>query len=466
MSRRTTASRSSTRVDGEVNEIMDVGGPARGIVGISDIQDDPIYVSIATPDGPRVKTLVAKAGEDPRIDETVTLPGATAGRAFFDVATRMVHVEGTTPAEHGGLGGGGPPGVPTIYVIEPHANAVYADARLPFAPAAIVMDENQEYPSARPRSSSWRSMPAARSPPCRSGGTPTPGGRRASSPACSMALFLYVLARLLFRRRSVAVLLGADRARGRDAVRPEPDRDERFVRRSRDHRRLHDLRRAVAPTGGHAAPLAGVRARNPDHRPVPGVCAGREVGGRVRDRGPGPAGARPERPRATAADRRADPPDDRPGLHRDLGAGGRHRRQLPVLRDHDRAPPDRGDREHRPPDRLDVGRDSLRRRRARRRGPPRDPVRAVARGRGGAHRAWARVGHPDRAGDARDRARRRSSGARSWPPAGSDSGRSRRRPLRTTRPRSSSRPPSRRAAGFGSAPASGCRRSGWPSACS
>jgi predicted membrane-bound dolichyl-phosphate-mannose-protein mannosyltransferase len=190
-----------------ITTIVDVGGPARGVVGISDIENDPVYVAIQTPEGPRVKTIIAKAGEDPRIDQTFTLPGSAAGRAFFDVTTRTVHIEGTTPDETGGLGGTGAAGRPTVYVIEPHANAVYADAALPFAPAAIVLDENQQYPSAD------REQLIALD----AGGqlASVPIGRHAFAwrlpgvvAGVLMALLLYVLARLLFRRRTVAIFLG------------------------------------------------------------------------------------------------------------------------------------------------------------------------------------------------------------------------------------------------------------------
>ncbi len=193
--------------DGVVDEVMDVGGPARGVVGISDIQDDPIYVSVQTPEGPRVRTIIAKFEEDPRLDQILTLPGSTAGRAFFDVATRTVHVEGTTPTKHGGLGGADPPGDPTIYVIEPHANSVYADVRLPFAPAAIVLDENQEYPSADRQQ--LIAIDAGGQVASVAIGRHAYGWRVPGVVAgVLMALFLYALARLLFRRRSVAVLLG------------------------------------------------------------------------------------------------------------------------------------------------------------------------------------------------------------------------------------------------------------------
>src|SRR5262249_35071844 len=101
----------------------------------------PIYASVLTAKGPMVQTIVADSGKDPRKDQSFALPGSTAGRAFFDQAARMVHIEGSVQQSHDGGG------ADTIYVIEPHGNAVYAAARLPYTPSAIVMDDNQEYPS-------------------------------------------------------------------------------------------------------------------------------------------------------------------------------------------------------------------------------------------------------------------------------------------------------------------------------
>ena len=73
-------------------------------------------------------------------------------------------------------------------------------------------------PSSSTRTSATRARTASSSSPSRATGaprpstrasTPSPGGSPASSPACSWPLLLYVLARLLFRRREVAVFLAA-----------------------------------------------------------------------------------------------------------------------------------------------------------------------------------------------------------------------------------------------------------------
>ena len=151
------------------------------------------------------------------------------------------------------------------------------------------------------------------------------------------AAFIYLLARILFRRR-----IGRDRPRrvrrGRpDVLRPDADRDERCLRRV-VHRRRHrpvrgdlDRRLAVARCvlAGHADHRRPARAR-------PRLEVGRRIRHR-RDRRPHPhaLGAR-----SAAPHRRAHRGDDRPRLHghqRAVGPDGRGQPDLP--RHHDRADP-------------------------------------------------------------------------------------------------------------------------------
>jgi predicted membrane-bound dolichyl-phosphate-mannose-protein mannosyltransferase len=185
---------------GSVSRTLGVGGPVHGLVAINDIENDPIYASVLRPDGPAVAVVIAASGKDARIDRTFTLPGSTAGRAYFDQAARMVHVEGSVQEGHEGAGDD------TMYVIEPHGFAVYADARLPYVPSAIVMDDNQQYPS------SDRQQLLAFD----AGGevASVEVGRHAFAwrvpgviSGVLMGVLMYVLARLLFRRRAIAVIL-------------------------------------------------------------------------------------------------------------------------------------------------------------------------------------------------------------------------------------------------------------------
>src|SRR5262249_21660572 len=98
-------------------------------------------------------------------------------------------------------------GADTMYVVEPHGNAVYADASLPYVPAAVVMDDNQQYPSSdRQQLLAFDASGAVASVEI---------GRHAFAwrvpgviAGVLMGVLMYVLARLPFRRRSIGVILG------------------------------------------------------------------------------------------------------------------------------------------------------------------------------------------------------------------------------------------------------------------
>ena len=168
----------------------------------------------------------------------VPAAGRRGTGVIYDQATRMVHILGLGARRRG------PAATWTVYVIEPHAQRGLRRRALP--PASARSSWRRPSPSTRPRiaSSSCCSTPRRRRPRSRSASTPSPGASRASSPAPSWRRCLYVLARLLFQRRLVAVLVGAVRARRRDVLRPAPDRHERRLRGAVHRRGVHGLRRA------------------------------------------------------------------------------------------------------------------------------------------------------------------------------------------------------------------------------
>ena len=201
---------------GIVLDTVPLKGPVMGVVGITDIDKDPIYAAVQTPEGPRVSAITLPEAKTcatnnpapcPRVDQTFKLPGAKAGRAYYDQASRMVHVEGSVQlvSAEDPRAATAPAGGPTVYVIEPHGNAVYADSALPWAPSAIVMDDNQKYPSFdRQQLLAFAADGTVASIEI---------GKHAYAwrlpgviAGVLMALFLYVLARLLFRRRAIAVI--------------------------------------------------------------------------------------------------------------------------------------------------------------------------------------------------------------------------------------------------------------------
>ncbi|TAJ98907.1 MAG: phospholipid carrier-dependent glycosyltransferase [Chloroflexota bacterium] len=182
-----------------VSASVELDAPALGIAFATHLDKDRVYASLLTAEGPRVATVtVPTAAGGAVLETTFRLPGTSAGWVGYDLATQMVHVLGSTPAGDAA----------TVYVIEPHANAVYADAALPFEPGAIVLDENERYPSSdRQQLLAFESDGSA--------ATVTTGQHAFAwrlpgvFAGVLMALLLYVLARVLFRRREVAMFLGA-----------------------------------------------------------------------------------------------------------------------------------------------------------------------------------------------------------------------------------------------------------------
>ena len=175
-----------------------LSGVPSGMAFTTNLDKDRLYVSYLADDGPHVATVNAPGtGGTPSLDTTFVLPGADAGWVAYDLATQMVHVFGSRPET----------GEPTVYVIEPHSRAVYADAALPFSPAALVLDVNQRYPSSdREQLLAFSASGSIAS---------VDVGQHAYAwrlpgvlAGIAMAVLLYLLARILFRRREVAVILG------------------------------------------------------------------------------------------------------------------------------------------------------------------------------------------------------------------------------------------------------------------
>ena len=150
----------------------------------------------ATTGAPEVSIIAVcgdRAKDGPGRIATVQLPGE-GSRIVYDDAAEMVEVLGATPDGTG----------TTVYVIEPHGRSVFADHRLPFVPTAMVLDHNGDYPADQPR----------RDPHVRAEGGETASIDVGHYPfawrlpgvllGALTAGVLYLLARVLFRRREVA----------------------------------------------------------------------------------------------------------------------------------------------------------------------------------------------------------------------------------------------------------------------
>ncbi len=186
---------------GDLTSTVDVGGAAHGLA-LTTVDGDKLYVSTdpdpATDQRGRI-AIVAVGGDQakdgPALLESMAMPGPVT-RVAWDDASEMVHVLGRTPDGSSA----------TIYVIEPHARAVFADARLPIEPSAWAVDVARPYPTDdRQQILVFDGAGAAASVDV---GQHEFAWRLPGVLAGAvMAGFLFVLARILFRRRIVGVFV-------------------------------------------------------------------------------------------------------------------------------------------------------------------------------------------------------------------------------------------------------------------
>ncbi len=169
-------------------------GAATGLVSVPNLDVPRLYV--ATGKSITIVSLGSDPTDAPTIETTMPMPG-TVQRTYWDPATLMVHALGRTADGSQS----------TVYVIEPHGNAVYADARLPLTPSATALDIAPDFPS------SDREQLLAFDTTGRTAVVDV--GQNAFAwrlPGVIAGAFttalVYLLGRLLFRRRSVALIAG------------------------------------------------------------------------------------------------------------------------------------------------------------------------------------------------------------------------------------------------------------------
>src|SRR5205085_278957 len=102
--------------------------PATGLTIVNGLDVPTVYVAAG---GSLAWISIRDAG--PALTSTLTMPGPVRD-VFWDNASNIVHVLGVPPSGAGS----------TVYVVEPHGDAVFADAPLPFDPPAVVMDVQRD----------------------------------------------------------------------------------------------------------------------------------------------------------------------------------------------------------------------------------------------------------------------------------------------------------------------------------
>jgi hypothetical protein len=185
---------------GTVTSELAMEGGATGVTGVEGASVPMIYAAtgaaLAPIRLPTDGTVPILGTPDDGSLIRVWMPGPIA-RVTFDSASQIIHALGRTPDGTGW----------TIYAVEPKGNSVFADARVPFQPAAWATDVNADLPATdREQLLVFNADGEAASVAI---------GQHAFAwrlpgviAGALMAGLLFLLARILFRRRSVAILAG------------------------------------------------------------------------------------------------------------------------------------------------------------------------------------------------------------------------------------------------------------------
>ncbi len=176
---------------------------------VTGIEDAKLYVTSGPPDDPGYE-MVAVAG-----DAAKNGPAAIGGRhplpapatsVAYDDATQQIHILGHAYVPEGASS----PAADrwTVYVVEPHADAVYADALLPdgLEPAAWALDVESQYP-ADDREELLVFGAAGQTATIDTGSHAFAWRLPGVIAGAFMGVCLYLLARILFKRRLVAGLV-------------------------------------------------------------------------------------------------------------------------------------------------------------------------------------------------------------------------------------------------------------------
>jgi dolichyl-phosphate-mannose--protein O-mannosyl transferase len=169
---------------------VDLDYPATGLTLVDRGLDKPTVYAAA---GPALETI-SMGDHGPSQAIVVPMPGTVRDVVWNDSAN-LVHALGAAPTT----------GDSTIYVVEPHGNAVYADAALPFDPVRLAVDTQPQ----RPGDDRMQILAFSRDGQL---ATVDIGGNAFAwrLPGVIMgavtAACLYLLARLLFRRRTIGLV--------------------------------------------------------------------------------------------------------------------------------------------------------------------------------------------------------------------------------------------------------------------
>ena len=192
--------------DARVFAEQDLPGGAGGLAQVTGADDgSQVYATTVDPEtGDPGYTVIQITGDAADTGPTIgcgwcgpnPLPGAGT-TVIYDNAAEMVQILGRTTDAAG----------TTVYVVEPHGKSVFADHRLPFPPEALVLDHNKDWPATS--HGELLAFGASGETASADVGSYQFAWRLPGVMVGALTLaVLYLLGRVLFARRAVAVLVG------------------------------------------------------------------------------------------------------------------------------------------------------------------------------------------------------------------------------------------------------------------
>ena len=174
---------------------LDRLGLDQGATGMAWADNAPDEARLYVASGTELRSILAE-DDGPQLKSTVDMPGVITD-IVWNAPTQLIHAVGSLPD-----------GTPAIYVVDPHGNSVFMDVPLPFTPVAAVADTQPDRPSQDRTQLLALAGDGATASVDISGnawGYRLPGVLMGAATAA----FLYLLARMLFRRRSVGLFAAA-----------------------------------------------------------------------------------------------------------------------------------------------------------------------------------------------------------------------------------------------------------------
>jgi Gpi18-like mannosyltransferase len=144
--------------------------------------------------GNTLQTVQLPSDDAPSLGTTLEMPNVVSD-VYWNASARLIHALGRSPDGD----------QPTVYVVETHSNSVFADARLAFEPLAVVLDVQPSRP-AQDRADLLLLAPNGSLATVDIGSNAFAWRFPGVVAGSLLAVLIYLLARFLFRRRSVAII--------------------------------------------------------------------------------------------------------------------------------------------------------------------------------------------------------------------------------------------------------------------